>query len=276
MAASPTLTAQAQDSAAIRQRSTDPSVATKVVLITGGSEGIGAACVEAFVSIGWNVATLALPSDHHQALAGPSVLPVSGDVCDEFMRRSAVEQTLARFGRIDVLVNNAAIGLYALPSEVSVSLSKRLFDVNVFSPLALTQLVIPHMRKQGHGTIVTIGSVGGKTSLPWCVSYCASKFAIHAFDDSLRRELRRDGIHVMKVCPGIVETKFRDHVLAGTAPSDVSSIRRVVTPQQVAAAVVRGIQRKSRTVYVPRIGRLFTAMEFFAPALMDRYLDTKW
>ncbi len=190
--------------------------------------------------------------------------------------RSAVEQTVARFGTIDILVNNAGIGLYGAPSTVSIPLSKRVFDVNVFAPLALAQLVIPIMRKQGNGTIVTLGSVGGKASLPWSVSYCASKFALHAVDDSLRRELRRDGIHVMKVCPGIVETRFRDHVLAGTAPSDVSAIRRVVAPKQVAEAIVRGIRRKSRTVYVPQIGRLFTAMEFFAPTLMDWYLDKKW
>lgn len=255
---------------------TNVSSASKVVLLTGGSKGIGAACVELFIKLGWKVATLSLPSDDHYAPDEPSVLRIQGDICEDRVRRSAVEQTMARFGRIDILVNNAGVGLYAAPSTVSIPLSKRVFDVNVFAPLALAQLVIPIMRRQGQGTIVSLGSVGGKASLPWSVSYCASKFAMHAVDDSLRRELRRDGIHVMKVCPGIVDTGFRDHVLAGTAPADVSAIQRVVQPREVAAAIVRGIERKSRTVYIPWIGRVFTAMEFFAPWLMDWYLDRKW
>jgi NAD(P)-dependent dehydrogenase (short-subunit alcohol dehydrogenase family) len=252
------------------------STSSKVVLITGGSEGIGAACVHRFAGLGWSVAVLALPSDGLDGLAGPSVLPIPGDICDDCARREAVKKTIARFGAIDILVNNAGVGLYAPPSTVSIPLSKRVFDVNVFAPLALAQLVIPIMRRQGHGTIVNLGSVGGRASLPWAVSYCASKFALHAIDDSLRRELRRDGIHVMKVCPGIVATKFRDNVLGGVAPAGVSAIQRVVTPQEVAAAIVRGIQRKDRTVYVPWIARLFTALEIFAPRVMDWYVSKKW
>lgn len=257
-------------------KETNVPSASKIVLLTGGSEGIGAACVELFVQLGWKVASLSLPQDDRPTPDNPSVLRIWGDICEDRVRRSAVEQTMARFGRIDILVNNAGVGLYAAPSTVSISLSKRVFDVNVFAPLALAQLVIPIMRRQGGGTIVNLGSVGGKASLPWSVSYCASKFAMHAVDDSMRRELKRDGIHVMKVCPGIVDTAFREHVLAGTAPADVSAIQRVVRPRELAAAIARGIERKSRTVYLPWIGRVFTAMEFFAPWLMDWYLDRKW
>jgi short-subunit dehydrogenase len=251
-------------------------LSSQVVLITGGSEGIGAACVDLFARRGWRVAAVALPSDGFEEIAGPAVLPITGDICDECVRKLAVEKTLERFGAIDALINNAGVGLYAAPSDASIPLTKRLFDVNVFAPLALAQLTIPIMRRQGNGTIVNLGSVGGRVALPWSVSYTASKFAMHSVNDSMRRELRRDGIHVMKVCPGIVGTKFRENVLGGVAPPEVSAIQRVVTPQEVAEAIARGIERKKRTVYVPQVARLFMAMEICAPWLMDWYVDTKW
>jgi short-subunit dehydrogenase len=151
-----------------------------------------------------------------------------------------------------------------------------MFDVNVFAALALTQLVLPHMRTRKFGAIVNLGSVGGKVSLPWAVMYCATKWALHCIDDSLRRELQATGVRVMKVCPGIVDTKFREHVLAGTAPGKVEDIRRVVSPDEVAQAIVRGLERGKRTIYVPKIGFVFTSLEFFAPRVMDSYLRGKF
>jgi len=173
-------------------------------------------------------------------------------------------------------VNNAAVGLYAPPSTADIGLCRRLLDLNVLAALGMAQLVIPQMRSRRAGTIVNIGSVGGYVSLPWAVMYCASKFAVHAVSDSLRRELKRDGIQVLKVCPGIVATRFRENVLGGTAPADVEAIRRIVTPEAVAKGILRGIGRRASAVYVPRIGRLFTAMDFVAPWLMDWYVARKW
>ena len=183
-----------------------------------------------------------------------------------------VKRAIDCFGRVDVLINNVGVGQYGFPTEVDTEISKRMFDVNVFSPLALTQLVVPYMRAKQSGTIVNIGSVGGKVSLPWAVMYCASKWAVHCVDDSLHRELLGTGIRVLKVCPGIVDTKFRDHVLAGTAPGRVQDIRRVVSPDQVARAIFWGLEHRKRTVFVPRIGFIFTSLDFFAPRVMDWYL----
>jgi short-subunit dehydrogenase len=92
----------------------------------------------------------------------------------------------------------------------------------------------------------------------------------------LHRELSGTGIRVMKVCPGIVDTKFRDHVLAGTAPGRVEDIRRVVSADQVARAVIRGVECGKRTVFVPRIGFIFTSLDVFAPRVMDWYLRGKF
>lgn len=249
--------------------------AQKVVLITGASEGIGASCARQLTERGARLSLFALPTTGFEGRNSDTVLVTTGDITSPESRQTLIENTMQRFGRIDVLINNAGVGQYGYPSEVDTEVSKRLFDVNVFSLLALTQLVIPVMRQQKSGTIVNIGSVGGKVSLPWAVMYCATKWAVHCLDDSLRRELKPDGVHVMKVCPGIVDTKFRDHVLAGKAPGPVGDIRRVVSPDQVAAGIIRGVERNSRTVYVPELGRGFTMMEAVAPWAMDLYLRRK-
>jgi short-subunit dehydrogenase len=248
----------------------------KVVLITGASEGIGAGCARLLGRRGAKLALTSFPGSDFENERSASRLIVTGDITEEKTRTEVVEQTIGHFGRIDLLINNAGVGQYGYPSEVNVEISKRMFDVNVFSLLALTQLVLPHMRSRNSGTVVNIGSVGGKVSLPWAVMYCATKWAVHCVDDSLRRELMGTGIHVMKVCPGIVDTKFRDHVLAGAAPSPVGDIRRTVSADQVASAIVRGLERGKRTVFVPGIGFVFTSLEFFAPGVMDWYLRRKF
>jgi short-subunit dehydrogenase len=201
---------------------------------------------------------------------------MEGDITDPSFRQHWFASALKQFGRVDGLINNAGIGLYAPPTKAPLDQVRRLFDVNVFAALAMAQIVAPVLRSNRAGFIVNIGSVGGKVSLPWAALYCASKFALHAISDSLRRELSPDGIHVMKVCPGIVDTRFRDHVLSGIAPDGVSDIRRTVSPEHVADAVVRGIQRDARTVYVPQIGKLFTSLDEVSSRMMDWYIARKW
>jgi short-subunit dehydrogenase len=248
----------------------------KVVLITGASQGIGASCARLIGQRGAKLSLTALPGDGFEDEESDSRIAVAGDITSAATRARVVERTMARFGRIDILINNAGVGQYGYPTEVDTEISKRMFDINVFSALALTQLVLPPMRTRKSGTIVNIGSVGGKVSLPWAVMYCATKWALHCVDDSLHRELEGTGIRVMKVCPGIVDTKFRDHVLAGTAPDRVENIRRVVSPDQVAAAIIRGVERGKRTVFVPKIGFVFTSLDFLAPRIMDWYLRGKF
>jgi short-subunit dehydrogenase len=248
----------------------------KIVLITGASDGIGASCAKLLGARGAKLSLTGLANEHFESAESDSRIAVAGDITSAGTRAEIVDKTLARFGRIDVLINNAGVGQYGYPTEVDTEISKRMFDVNVFSALALTQLVVPGMRARKSGTIVNIGSVGGKVSLPWAVMYCATKWALHCVDDSLHRELQGTGIRVMKVCPGIVDTKFRDHVLAGTAPDRVEDIRRVVSADQVAEAVIRGVERKKRTVFVPKIGFVFTSLDFFAPRVMDWYLRGKF
>ncbi len=257
------------DANAMRRRQTISPVA----LITGGSQGIGAASVRRFLEGGWRVATIALPRENLHRWQRCGVVTVEGDITQEEARKEVVERALARFGRLDALVNNAGVGLYARPSNLPPELFRRLLDVNAVAPLALTQLVLPVMRQQGSGTIVNLGSVAGNVSMPWSFGYSASKFSLHAFNDSLRRELRKEGIRVIKICPGIVATRFRQNVLAGSVPGKLGDLRPVVPAERVAAAIFSAAESRSgNTVYVPHLGRLFSAIEDFCPPLMDWYL----
>lgn len=249
------------------------TAATGVVLITGGSSGIGLACVRNFLARGWKVSVLALPDADLERLVGLNVLTLPGDVTSEEDREAALARTLDEFGRIDVLVNCAGIGLYAQPSETPIAMFSRLLDVNVLAPLALCQLVIPIMRDQGRGVIVNIGSVAGRVALPWAAGYSASKFALDSVHDSLRREFRGDSIRFVKICPGIVDTDFRQNVLAGSPPPAVGRIRTIVSADAVASAIVRAVTRGRRTVHIPWTGVIFELMGALAPRLMDFYLS---
>jgi NAD(P)-dependent dehydrogenase (short-subunit alcohol dehydrogenase family) len=240
----------------------------RVVLITGGSSGIGAACVKHFAGLGARIAIL----DKVPPAGCDSALVTLGDITDPAVREHAVAATLERYGAIDILVNNVAVGLYEWPSINSSDDVLEVFRTNVFSAVALSQLVIPYMRSKREGWIANISSVGAYVGLPWSAAYCASKSAIHSYSESLRRELRSYGIHVSTVVPGIVRTGFRENVIGGTAPPGVAQIRQSVSAEEVAASVVRSIAQRKRRIFVPWYGRVFTGLDFLLPGIMDAYI----
>jgi short-subunit dehydrogenase len=227
--------------------------------------------VREFLAAGWRVSVVALPDGDIGWLESLAVV-VAGDITSAETRKTIVDRTLASYGRIDVLMNNAGVGLYGLPTEVSSELFSRLLEVNVVAPLALAQLVIPIMLNQGSGTIVTMASVAARVALPWAAAYSASKSALGAIHDSLRLELRGTPVHLLKVIPGIVDTEFRNHVLAGKPPESVRSIRYVVSPEALAGAIFRAVKRRRKTLHMPAIGAVFGLFGVLAPQLMDFYL----
>lgn len=250
-----------------------PVCASPVAFITGGSTGIGAACVRKFLADGWKVSVVALPDSNLDWLRSLGVTIIAGDITSEHVRERAIGETLAAYGRIDLLVNNAGIGLYSLPSAVPIEHFSRMLELNVVAPLALAQLVIPVMLAQGFGTIVTMGSVAARVALPWAAAYSATKAALCSLHDSLRLELRGSPIHLIAVHPGIVDTGFRDNVLAGGPPAGVKRIRYVVSPEAVASGIFRAVKRRRSTVYVPAIGFLFEKAGALVPAILNFYLS---
>lgn len=246
-----------------------------VVLITGASEGIGAACARQLRSRGARVSLVARSRAPLEALAGEDGLATAVDLTEPSSRRLVIERTLERFGRIDILVNNAGVGLYAPASASPMDEARRMFELNFFAPLELIQLAAVPMRRQGSGAIVNVGSIAGKVTLPWFTLYSASKAAVEALSDGLRMELRRSGIHCMTVCPGYVKTRFQENVLGGRAPEAVGAMkdRWAIPAEECARALIRGLERKARTVVTPRVGWVLIAAHRLVPSFVERRLE---
>lgn len=245
-------------------------IAGKVVVITGGSEGIGAACAAAFRSKGAHLVLTARNREKLEAVGGADALIVPGDIKDPATRVRIVDEALARHGRIDVLINNAGVGMYSPSWRAPMDSVRDMFELNVFSLLELTQLVVPRMREQRGGMIVNLSSIAGKVPLPWFTAYSASKYALCALSDGLRMELKDDNIRVMTVCPGYVRTGFQRNVLAGEPPERVWRARRfAITAEHCAQAILRGVENESRTIVTPRIGWVLIAMQRLFPRLVE-------
>ena len=245
----------------------------KVVLITGSSQGIGAACACAFRSRGARLSLTARSEDKLKEVADANAVVTAGDLTSAAVRSRVVERTIERFGRIDILINNAGIGLYAPAWKAPLDEAHAMFELNFFTPLALIQLVTPHMRERRSGMIVNIGSIAGKVTLPWFTLYSATKFALGALTEGLRMELAGGGIRTMVVCPGYVKTDFQAHALVGQAPDRLLKGRKfAITPEQCAEAVARGVERDARTVVTPRSGWALIALQRLFPAVAERQM----
>jgi NAD(P)-dependent dehydrogenase (short-subunit alcohol dehydrogenase family) len=175
-----------------------------VWLITGRSSGFGQSLMDAALGHGDSVAAAARHVDSFEA--GERLLPVSLDVTDAAHREAAVDAVLERFGRVDVLVNNAGRTQVGAVEETTEEELRGLFELHFFGPFALTRLVLPHMRAQGGGTIVQMSSVGGQVTAPGFGAYCATKFALEGLTETLRDEVAPFGIRTLIVEPGAFRT----------------------------------------------------------------------
>lgn len=246
---------------------------SRVVLITGASEGIGAACAREFRLRGARISLNARSEDTLKEVGGPEALVTAGDITAAEVRRRVVERTLERFGAIDILINNAGVGLYSPAWKAPPGEARAMFELNFFAPLEMIQLVAPHMRERRSGMVVNIGSIAGKVTLPWFTLYSATKFALGALTDGLRMELAADGIRTMVVCPGYVSTRFQSHALVGQAPDRLLRGKKfAITAEQCARAVARGVERDARTVVTPAIGWALIAADRLFPGIVERQM----
>lgn len=197
-------------------------MSSKTVLITGASSGIGLASVRRFHSAGWNVAaTMRNPERAPAELAAlPRVAVFRLDVTDPAGITLAVDAALARFGSIDVLVNNAGYGLVGAFETTDPARIERQFATNFFGAQAVLRALLPHFRARAAGTIVNVSSIGGRTAMPLYSAYAATKFALEGFTESLQYELRPLGIRVKLVEPGAVHTEFISRSADIVAPTE--------------------------------------------------------
>lgn len=187
----------------------------RTVFITGTSSGIGTETALYFYEKGWNVvATMRHPEERQTPLHAAG-LPdlVHLDVTDETSVQTAVQYALKKYPTIDVLINNAGYAAYG-PFEVTAPAKiKKEYDTNVFGLMAVTRALLPQFRRQNHGTIVNLASVGGRTGFPLYSIYNSTKFAVEGFSESLQYELAPFNIKVRLVEPGVIKTDFYDRSL---------------------------------------------------------------
>ena len=181
---------------------------SRVVLVTGASSGIGEATATQMAAAGFTVYGAARRVDRIAQL--PGVIPIAMDVTDEDQVSAAVQRIIDEQGSLDILVNNAGYAQYGPVEDISIDAARRQFDVNIFGLARLTQLVIPHMRAQGKGTIVNISSMGGRIYTPMGAWYHATKHALEGWSDCLRVELAPQGIEVIIVEPGGIASEFNE------------------------------------------------------------------
>jgi NAD(P)-dependent dehydrogenase (short-subunit alcohol dehydrogenase family) len=180
------------------------------VLITGTSSGLGKTATQFFAARGWNVvATMRRPSEGRELARLANVLVTKMDVEDRESIDDAVADGIARFGRIDVLINNAGFGLFGIFESTPREKIQEQFNVNVFGVMDVTRALLPHFRGNRAGTIINISSGAGVFALPMISLYCASKFALEGYSEALSYELLDQGITVKIVEPGgVVSTNF--------------------------------------------------------------------
>ncbi len=230
----------------------------QVVWITGASSGIGEATARAFALEGARLVlsrrrpherervrrTCARPDDH-------AVVPLDLVHADTFP--AIVADVLARFGRIDVLVNNGGVSQRALATDAALDVERALMEVDYFGPVALTKAVLPAMLARRAGHLVVVSSVMGFLGTPGRSTYAAAKHALHGYFDSLRAEVWREGIKVTLVCPGYVRTAISVNALGphGEHHGQTDNTHRAgIAPEKCAAALVRSVARGRNEVYV--------------------------
>lgn len=248
----------------------------KVVVITGGTDGIGKALVEKLLDMGAKVATCGRNSDKLYQLQAshPSAAlhTMVADVSNENDCRRFMEMTIKVFGGIDVLINNAGISMRALLREAGTDVFRKVMDINYFGALYCTRYALDSIIER-KGTIVGVSSIAGYRGLPGRSGYSASKFALQGWLEAIRTELLHDGVHVMWVCPGFTSSNIRNAALNKDADShgETPMDENKMMPADVCADhILKAIRKKKRTLVLTFTGKRTVFMQKFIPGLADK------
>ena len=209
-----------------------------VALVTGASSGIGKAASLALVEAGFEVVGTSRDTSGLTDRDGVTFLDL--DVTSDESVNSLVRRVVERFGRIDVLVNNAGTGAIGAAEESSLAQDQRLFDTNVFGLIRMTKAVLPHMRTAGGGRIINISTVLGFIPQPYMAAYAASKHAVEGYSESLDHEVREHGVRVLLVEPAYTTSSFAANSLQPDTPMPLYAEKRRTFEQQLTAAVKNG------------------------------------
>ncbi|MBN1413992.1 MAG: SDR family oxidoreductase [Bacteroidales bacterium] len=257
----------------------------KVVIVTGSSSGIGLATAIKFAKKGAKVMLAARSYDIIKVVAddlntsGYTAAACKTDVTNENDCRNLIEETINKFGRIDVLINNAGISMRALFKDVDISVMKKLFDVNFWGAVYCTKFALPHL-VSSHGSVAGLSSVAGFIGLPGRAGYSASKYALHGFLETLRIENLKNGLHVLIICAGFTRSDIRKKALTADGTPQGFTPReeeKMMTPEQVANAVYWAIKWRRNYRILTLEGKMTALVKRIAPRFLEyaAYLKMK-
>jgi short-subunit dehydrogenase len=256
-----------------------PAFHENVVIVTGASDGIGAEVARQLAGQGAWLALAARDAEKLEAVAadcrarGGRALAVPTDVAEQAQCRRLVERTMEEYGRVDTLVNNAGIGMWARFDEMTdLAPFERIMQVNYFGSVYCTHYALPHL-KRSRGRIVGVSSLTGRTGVPTRSGYAASKHAMAGFFDSLRIELADDGVSVTMIYPGFVATDIRRRAFGPDGrPLGESPVREgeVMTAEECARRTVDAAAARRREVVMTARARVGMWLKLIAPAAVDR------
>lgn len=248
----------------------------KIVVITGGSDGIGKALVAQFLALGAKVATCGRNENKLSLLTtefpSSNLFTAQVDVSKQDQSEAFIKQVVDNWGRIDILINNAGISMRALVSEVSVQTLQNVMDINFWGTVYCTKAALPSIQ-QNKGVIVGVSSIAGYRGLPGRSGYSASKFALNGWLEALKTELYASGTHVMWVCPGFTTSNIRNAALdknakaQGESPMDEGSM---MSSEDCATHIIHAIEKRKRSLVLTFTGKRTVFMNKYFPAWADK------
>ena len=248
----------------------------KIVVITGGSDGIGKALVQQFLDAGAKVATCGRNNDKLLSLsndcANDNLFTMQVDVANQGQCESFIKAVTDKWGGMDVLINNAGISMRALVSEVSIETLKNVMDINFWGTVYTSKAALPAIQK-ANGVIVGVSSIAGYRGLPGRSGYSASKYALNGWLEALRTELFGSGTHVMWVCPGFTSSNIRNAALnkdakaQGESPMDEGAM---MSSEECANHIIEAIVKRKRTLVLTFTGKRTVFMNKYFPAWADK------
>ena len=249
----------------------------KVVIVTGGTDGIGKALVDALLGMGAKVSTCGRNHDKLYNLqteyASYPLHTMVADVSNENDCRRFIELTIKTFGGIDMLINNAGVSMRALLKDVSIDTIRKVMDINFYGTVYCTKYALPSIMER-KGTIVGVSSIAGYRGLPGRSGYSASKWAVQGWLESIRTELLHSGVHVMWVCPGFTTSNIRSAALNkdgqqhGQTSMDEGSM---MSAEECSAHILKAIRKRKRTLVLTFTGKRTVFLNKFFPGLADKF-----